>query len=50
MAKIDNNIKVLVDFGLIFNISGLGSIKKTQIETVFEEDDFLAYAAAAAKE
>lgn len=50
MTKVDKNIKVLVDFGQIFNISELGSIKMTHIETVFEEEDFLAYAAAAAKE
>lgn len=48
MSESDNK-QVIIDFSKQFDIADLGSISISSLETIFEEDDFLAYAAAAAK-
>lgn len=45
MSETDD-IKVIIDFSEQFNIEDLGSITQSTIVTVFDEEDFLAYAAA----
>lgn len=47
---VDKELKIVFNFSEHFKIKELGSITQTKIETVFKEDDFLAYAVAAAKE
>lgn len=40
---------VLVDFSESLKVPKLGKLVCSELETVFDEDDFLAYAAAAAR-
>jgi hypothetical protein len=43
----DKTETLIVDFEKDFEVSGLGKITSSKIESVFDEDDFLAYAIVA---
>jgi len=44
--KSNKDTKVLIDFEQAFKVKGLGSLSIREIDSLFNEDEFAAYAAA----